>query len=583
MHLEKTALQLRFLRGKTMKAIISGLFFTTALSGSAYAADFLPASKIDAVTVYMQGADIVRLANVTLTKGEHRVILKDLPANIDPQSIRVEGLPSVAGSLAVVSVDSRSQFTGDVDTDQRRMAFENEIQTLIDERSALDMAMNDANQQRQFLLGLAEKQLVPQSSTDTVKTIDITQMTGLLDLVGARLAASAKILQAAQLRQRDIDRLVQDLNSKMAELAPDEQYQTEVTINVDASVDVNADMRVSYRVNEAGWSPYYDAKLTIGNVATSSAIEVIQRAEVMQSTGETWDNVALSLSTARPSGATSAPDIGEVEVSAYVPEPSLPMAEAPILESDAETKSRSAQGVTLSPEPSKPYASNIRDKMVNLQRQAVVEIAGFQANYKIETRVSVDNSGQSKKVRISSSTQDAKLEAVAVPRLDPAAYLTAKYIMQSSGPQLAGPVNLYLEGTYVGQGGLGLLNPGEEATLGFGIDDQVKVTRNEVKRVSGEEGILTSSNVEERIWDITIENLHDVAMAITIFDRVPFASQKDIEISELAGMTKPTTRDVDKKRGVHSWKQTLEAKTKSGIKVGYRISWPEGIQVGLVD
>ena len=566
-----------------MKAIIAGLLFTTALSGSAHAADFLPVSKIAAVTVYMQGADIMRLANVALTKGEHRVILKDLPANIDPQSIRVEGLPSVAGSLAVVSVDSRSQFTGDVDTDQQRKEFENQIQTFIDERSALDMAMNDANQQRQFLLGLAEKQLVPQSSTNISKAIDVIEMTGLLDLVGARLAASAKNLQTAQLRQRDIDRQVQDLNSKMAGLAPDEQYQTEVIINVEATADVNADIRVSYRVNEAGWLPYYDAKLTIGSAEKQSAIEVIQRAEVMQSTGETWDNVALTLSTARPSGATSAPDINEVEVLAYVPEPSSPAAAEPMLESDAETKSRSDQAITLSPEPSKPGASNMRDKMVNLQRQAVVEIAGFQANYKIETRVSVDNSGQSKKVRIMSAMQGAKLEAVAVPRFDSAAYLTAKYTVKSSGPQLAGPVNLYLEGTYVGQGALPLLNPGEEAKLGFGVDDRMKVTRNEIKRVSGEEGILTSSNVEERIWEITLENLHDVAMDVTVLDRVPFASQKDIEITELAGMTTPTIRDVDKKRGVHGWTQTLEPKAKGNIKVGYRITWPEGMQVGLLD
>ena len=564
-----------------MKAFAAGLLFSTALSGFAQAADFLPGSKIDAVTVYMQGADVVRLANVALTKGEHRVILNDLPANIDPQSIRVEGLPSVAGSLAVVSVDSRSLFTGDATIDQKRIAFETEIQTLIDERSAIDMVINDANQQRQFLMGLADRQLVPQSSTDNVKAIDVAQLTGLLDLVDARLAASAKTMQAAQLRQRDIDRQVQNLNSKMAELAPDEQYQTEIIINVETSAEVTAGLRVSYRVNEAGWSPYYDAKLEIGNAANPSKIEIIQRAQVMQSTGETWDNIALTLSTARPSGATSAPEIAEIEVSSYLPEP--PVAAAPLAESDGETKARAESDLATLQYADQPEGSGARNKMVNLQKQAVIETAGFQANYKIETRVSVDNSGQSKKVRITSATQEAKLEAIAVPRLDPAAYLTAKYIMKGSGPQLAGPVNLYLEGTYVGQGALPLLNPGEEAKLGFGVDDQIKVTRNEVKRVSGEEGILTSSNVEERIWDITLENLHDVAMDVTMLDRVPFASQTDIEITELATMTKPTIRNVDKKRGVHSWTQKLEPKTKGNVKVGYRITWPEGMKVGLVD
>jgi uncharacterized protein (TIGR02231 family) len=565
-----------------MKSIFAGLFLTTALSSVAFAADFVPASKIDAVTVYMQGADVFRLANVVLPKGEHRIILKDLPANIDPQSIRVEGLPNVAGSLAVVSVDSRSQYTGDATSDQKRKAFETEVQTLMDERSALDMAINDASQQRQFLINLADKQLVPQSSTDNLKAIDVGQLTGLLDLVGTRLAATAKTIQAAQLRQRDVDLKVQELNSKMVEIAPNEQYQTEVIINVEASTDVAADMRVSYRINEAGWSPYYDAKLDIGDAAKPSTIEVIQRAEVTQSTGEIWDNVALTLSTARPSGATAAPDLYEQEVAIVQPEPPVPMATAaPLTESDAAAKSN----ILISPQvdAEKPEAFAGRNKMVNLQKQAVVEMAGFQANYKIETRLSVDNSGQSKKVRITSASSQAKLEAIAVPRLDPAAYLTAKYTMQGSGPQLSGPVNLYLEGTYVGQGMLPTLSPGEEAKLGFGVDDQVKVTRKEVKRVSGEEGIITSSNIEERVWDIAVENLHDIAMDVTLFDRVPYAGQKDIEISEIAGMTKPTMRDVDKKRGVHQWTQMLEPKAKANVKVGYRITWPEGIKVGLVD
>jgi uncharacterized protein (TIGR02231 family) len=291
--------------------------------------------------------------------------------------------------------------------------------------------------------------------------------------------------------------------------------------------------------------------------------------------------VALVLSTARPSGATAAPEINEEEVRVNLPPPPVPMAEAvPSASGAVEEDKENAVLDQIAPANAMKRA---KGDFANLQKPAVVEMAGFQANYVIETRVSIDNSGQSKKVRISGAMQDAKLDVVAVPRLDPAAYLTAVFQLKGSGPQLAGPVNLYLEGTYVGQGYMPLLNPGEEAKLGFGVDDQVKVTRKEVKRTSGEEGIITSSNVEERAWDIAIENLHDVAMNVTVLDRVPFAGQKDIEVSEIPGMTAPTVRDVEKKRGVHSWTQSLAPKTKAEIKTGYRISWPKGMQVGLAD
>jgi uncharacterized protein (TIGR02231 family) len=564
----------------SMKSIVLGLLISTALAGTALAADFTPASKIDAVTVYLQGADVFRLANVTLPKGEHRVILSDLPATIDPQSIRVEGLPSVAGALAVVSIDSENQYIGDAALDQQRLALEAEIQTLMDERAVLDKALADAGQQRQFLMSLADKQLSPQSGTEPAKTLDVAGLASLLDLISTRLAALTTATQTAELRQRDIDKAVAELGAKINELAPGQNYQTALIINVETTADVTADLRINYRVNEAGWSPYYDAKLNIGTKVEASAIELIQRAEVVQSSSENWDNVKLTLSTARPSGSTSAPELSEDQVLPFVqPEPLAAAAPAEaVTESDLAPRKELQE---FGNDTAKPELK--QREMVNLQRQAEVEAVGFQANYKIESRVSVGNSGQSKKVRINSANLTADLEAVSVPRLDPAAYLTAKFKIGGTTPQMAGLVNLYLDGIYVGQGSLPLLSPGEETELGFGVDDRIKVTRKEIKSLSGEEGIITSSKTADRAWSTTIESLHDRPMTVTVFDRIPYSTSDDIKVTEIADMTPPTTRDYEKKRGVHLWKQALEPGAKTEIITGYRVTWPSEMQVGMVD
>lgn len=560
---------------------LSALLLSTTLSTPVWAAEFTPQSRIDAVTVYLQGADVVRTTAVEIPAGEHQVILKDLPANIDPQSIRVEGSGAGGKSFAIASVDSRSLFIGSADLDQRRKALEKEIQELQDERAALDTAIGDANQQRGFLTGLADKQLTPQNAAETLKGIDVTQLAGLIDLVGQRLAGLAKDIQRAQLRQREIDEKAADLNNQLAQLAPANEYATEVAVNVEADAAVSGQLKVSYRVNEASWSPYYDAKLAIGAKGKASSLELIRRAEVVQSTSESWDNVALTLSTARPSGSTSAPDIQEEEIIAAM-------------------ERRKALGALNKPASAPGPAEFAMDAMQELeggsldyrkkdeelraeQKQAVIQMAGFQANYVIGTRVSIGNTGQSKKVRIGSAEQEARLQAVTVPRLDPNAYLTARFEIKGDGPQMPGAVNLYRDGVYVGQGYLPLLNPTEEAELGFGADDLVKVERKEVKRLSGEEGLLTSSSVELRAWDITVKNLHDIAMPVTVLDRTPFASVKEIEIEDLPGMTEPAERNVEKKRGVMSWAFTLAPKAENVLKTGYKITWPEGMQVGLVD
>jgi uncharacterized protein (TIGR02231 family) len=561
-----------------LSGIWAGLMVTTAWSQ-----DFSATSKIDAVTVYPQGADVTRIATVDLPQGGHRILLTGLPAGIDPQSIRVEG--SGTGQVEISSVDARDSYVGAAAADSEQLTMQKQIAVLTDERTLLDTSIADSNHQRTFLLNLADKQLTPQTTTDTSRGIDVAQLGGLLDLVGQKLAVLGEKVQKAQVRQREIDETVNDLSMKLNELHGNDKHQTDVAINVDAVAASALSLRVSYRVGAAGWSPYYDARLAIGKTGDPSKLALERRAVVTQSTDENWQDVALVLSTAQPTGSTAAPDVGEQEVG-LPPPPMAVGADAPLQESvelndfaggDALAKSKDGETDVQLRRLAKPEKSAIA------QRQAEIMQAGFQANYLIAGRVNIDNSGQTKKLKISSSSQDAKLSAVVAPRLDLAAYLTVDFTSDAAGPQLPGTVNLYRDGVYVGQGNLPMLAPKETASLGFGADDLVKVIRAEVKRLTGDEGIITASHIDERAWDITVKNLHDFAMPVTVKDRVPFTAVKDVTISEMPGMTEPTTRNVDKKRGVLAWALDMEAGGEKTVKTGYKISWPDGVQVGLVD
>jgi uncharacterized protein (TIGR02231 family) len=459
-----------------------------------------------------------------------------------------------------------------------------------DERTLLDSVVSDSNHQRTFLLNLADKQLTPQSTTDATKAINAAELGGLLDLVGQKLGVLAEKIQKAQVRQREIDEAVNDLSMKLNELHGNDKHQTDVAINVEAVAASTLALKVSYRVGEAGWSPYYDARLAIGKIGDPTKLALERRAVVTQSTDENWQDVTMTLSTAQPTVTTAAPEVAEQEVGTSPLLP--PVSAAPAtsgfsqnpgvldetlekadLESNGRDKGKSEPKLRRMEAPKKAIA----------QSQAEIVQAGFQANYLIAGRVSVDNSGQSKKLKISSSTQDAKLSAVVAPRMDLAAYLTVDFASDAAGPQLPGPVNLYRDGVYVGQGNLPMLAPKENASLGFGVDDLVKVTRAEVKRLTGDEGIISSSHVDERGWDITVKNMHDFILPVTVKDRVPFTAVKDVTISEMPGMTEPTTRNVDKKRGVLAWALDMEPGGEKTIKTGYKISWPEGVQIGLVD
>ena len=558
-----------------MKTKFVALLLLSSAFTPAIAEDIKTTSHIDAVTVYPQGADIVRISSVDLKAGEHTLLLEDLPGSIDPQSIRVDGAGNAG--LEITSVDSKMIELSSLDIDAKRKVINEQIETLMDERAGLDQTVLDAQAQQRLLMSLADKQLQPGSTTETVKTVDATALGNLVDLVGARLTTISKSIHDAQLRQRAIDKVVADLNIQAESLAPNEAAHMQVSVHVAALAAMTGSVKVSYRIGGAGWQPFYDAKLGLPAKGEKAKLEIIRRAEVMQNTGEVWDNVAMTLSTARPTGSTAAPDLGEDPIQVAMaealgrvdmPAPAAPMVADDKLKSEMDSGRLAQNGLKKS-------------DVMAIQRQAVIEMAGFNANYVIQGRVSVDNTGTAKKVRIATDQFEAALQAITVPRLDPNAYLTAAFTMKGDAPYLPGVVNLFRDGMFMGQGALPQLSAGEDAKLGFGADDLIKVKRAEVKRNSGTEGIITSSNVQELAWDMSITNLHDVMIPVTVIDRKPFSTQSEITVETLGGMTEPSVTDLNKKRGVLAWNFDLEPKAEKAIKTGYKVTSPKAANISL--
>ena len=550
------------------------ILVTTCLT-PAFAADLKAPSHVDAVTVYPSGAEVTRVTEAHLVAGETTLILEDLPGELDAQSIRVEG--AGGAGLEIGSVDSKLIYLSTAAQDAERKSLEKEVETLGDERQALDQTLSDADYQKRLLLSLADKQLFP-SSDEKSKVVDAAQLGSLLDLVSAKLNLLSKIIHEAQIRQHDIDKQVNELNNKLAGIAPAQVAKMQVAVHLTAPAETNGTFKVKYRVGNAGWAPFYDARLTTPEKNQKSRLELVRRAEVMQSTGESWENVALTLSTARPLGATAAPDLYEQEIQIYEP-----LAARMKSESDAlGLGGNDAPATAAAPKEVGQLLNELEDKRKDvIQKQAIIEMAGFQALYGIQGRVSVDNSGTSKKVRIATDDYDATLNALVVPKLDASAYLTAAFTIKGEAPMLPGMVNLYRDGVFMGQGALPLLSPDEEAKLGFGADDLIKVKRAEVKRKKGEEGLISTSNVEERAWDIVVKNLHSAAIPVTVIDQMPFSANENVTIEPMAQMTPPTEKDLDKRRGVMAWRFDLESKAENTIKFGYKVAWPQNMQVGM--
>jgi len=134
-------------------------------------------------------------------------------------------------------------------------------------------------------------------------------------------------------------------------------------------------------------------------------------------------------------------------------------------------------------------------------------------------------------------------------------------------------VALFRDATFVGNGRLPLLAPGQEHELGFGVDDMVRVRHAIVEDKRGETGLISTSKTDVRNYRITVKNLHQRPIQLSVLDQIPVAQNDAIKI-ELQGRIAPTRRDVEDKRGVMAWDMTLTSDEEKAVEFGYRVTWP---------
>jgi uncharacterized protein (TIGR02231 family) len=207
------------------------------------------------------------------------------------------------------------------------------------------------------------------------------------------------------------------------------------------------------------------------------------------------------------------------------------------------------------------------------QVQAQVEAQAFQAIYSIAGRVTVPATGEAKRVQIDEASLDPALTVRTVPKREQKAYLYAKVAMARGTPILPGQVSLFRDATFVGNGRLPLLAPGEEHELGFGSDDNVRVRYTVAEEKRAESGIISASKTDTRNYKITVKNLAERPIAVTVLDQIPVSQNNDIKV-ELLGKTAPTKQNVDDKRGVLAWDMTLAPDEEKAVEFGYRTTWP---------
>jgi uncharacterized protein (TIGR02231 family) len=529
-----------------------------AVMGSAVAAsaaDIEATSAIDTVTVYPDGATVTRVMKINLPVGEHVVLARDFPLGLDPASLRVEG--EGGARIQIGSIDARPPAPQPVQSTPER---EKKLQALADEITALDDRVSAANVRKAFARRFATD--APLGLGEESNARPLAEWREAFKAVEQEIGQADEVIRGLQVKKRELEAEVAILKSGQR---TDPPRKLEVRIDLSAQAAAAATLRVSYAVRDARWVPLYDARLDTGAKDRKPALELVRRAEIVQRTGEDWANVALAVSTVRTARGGSAPNLNTLIVR-------FPPTQIPRPQAAVPAPASRAAGYAGDTARAKVAESAAAEPVE--ERAAVVDTGGFQAVFRIPGRVSLGAGEGARSLRIASLTAAPELLVRAVPSVDDTAFLEAAFKQTEEAPLLAGRVSLYRDGTFVGRGQMPATQKDETVQLGFGADEQVKITRAVVRKNEGATGIITSSKTDEREFKIVVRNGHVMPVKVTIEEQLPVAENSEIQVEMLAASTQPTQRDVRDQRGVTAWTTEVPAGETREVKFGWRVRWP---------
>jgi uncharacterized protein (TIGR02231 family) len=415
-----------------MRSIANSLVTTSLVvlaglaAARAQAADLDASSAVDAVTVYPDGASVTRVITLDLPAGDHSAVLKDFPLMMDSSSLRVEG--EAGAKLTIGAIDARPPRAA---PPVNLPELDKRIEALKDERANLQGTVDAATARRKFAERFAESS--PAGIGDKGEARPISEWRAAFAAVAEEVASADTAIRDAERKQRELDREIARREQDRAQKPPN---KLEVRIDLAASAATKATLRVTYAVRNARWTPLYDARLDTGAKDRKPALELVRRAEITQSTGEDWSNVALSVSTVRTARGGSAPDLNSLIV--QYPQLQRPMAAAPMGAASDSVRQFARGGLAKLAEPMAERAD---------EQQAIADVGGFQVMFKIPGRVSLGASEGAKSLRVSSVTLAPDLAVRAVPVKDPTAFLEASFKQNEDAPLLPGRVSIYRDGS----------------------------------------------------------------------------------------------------------------------------------------
>lgn len=612
-----------------MKNAIILILFFCCLPMNAQNKEILVKSDVNEVTVFINGAQIIRKKTIDVPEGNSIIRFVGMSPYMDSKSI----IAKVSGEVMVLSVNHQFNY---IDSAKQS----NELATLNDKLKVL---------QDKLTVEAANSEVISEELTFLIENRNIGGKNQELNLTNLKETANyyRERISALKMKQIEINRNIENYNKEKSAIEKQIKQITvnkpspmsEVLINVNAKMASKCDVTLSYYVKNAGWFPSYDIRAN----SIDDPITLTYKANIHQNTKEEWRNVKLKLSSSNPNLGSIAPQLqtyylnyntmpprytnlsGQVSgriTDATTNEP-LPGALITVKGTSISTVSDMNGNYSISlPNSSSelefsfvgysPVQIRPRDAVINVRLSPdivqldEIVVAGYGGQKKTDAKSSIRIKGtasineSSLSIPVSQSENqtafefeiktpytvssdnkviavdienyllDAQYEYHCVPKIDKDAFLTASITNWEKYNLLEGEANIFFENTFVGKSILDTRSISDTLRLSLGRDKNLIVKREKIKDYTTRQ-FLGNKKEEARSYAISVKNNKRQAVNIRLYDQVPVSTSEEIEVSveNISGGA------FNKATGEVLWNIRLEPSAKKDLELKYKVKYPK--------
>ncbi|NRT15512.1 uncharacterized protein (TIGR02231 family) [Flavobacterium sp. 28A] len=512
-------------------------------------------AKIKAATVYANAAELSQNTLVTLPAGTSEIVIKNVANNLNESTVQI-GSPS---SVTILSVQFTNNYISEFEIDESNPAIKKV-------RDSITLVKRE----------IKKIQILSNSNTQTIALLDGNKIASGAN-TGLNVAELIKLIDYYKSKRNELENAVVDLrekevdwNTKLLALnnkldfntKNEEKYSSgKLVLQVMNETAGNIPLAISYITNSATWKPFYDLRAE----SVKEPINMMYKAQVMQTTGLDWKNVKLTLSSGNPNQNNQAPELQPWFLRYNMPDNMANIVKSKISRVKAEESSFDEVAAP---------AYEAKEKRTLGYAIQNVNATDFQnqlnVSFDIPIPYTILSNGKAHSVALKEIKLPATYNYFAAPRADKEAFLLAEIIDYSKYNLLQGEANIIFEGMYVGKT---LINPNQTVDtlkLSMGRDKNIAITREKVSNKSGTK-FLSSYKEQTFTYDISVRNNKKEAVEILLKDQYPLSTNKDITVELLEN----DRAKVNEETGLLSWELKLDSNETKKIRISYKVKYPK--------